>query len=141
MATNNSNDFDWASVPLPTDVAVKNYGASDIPALSPVKIDTANVLSGTNESIGVVLAGTADRPFGITVDDGPAGKQMRVRTQGLIPCIADTAISAGALLGPGYSGDGIGRVTNQASTNPIIGQAITAAGALGDTILLQLRLN
>lgn len=129
-----ANDFDWASTPLPTDLPGRNYGLNDIPAFSVVKLDTGNVLSGTNELVGLALAGTGDYPLGVTVEDIPAGKQGRYRTQGIIPVTADKAINAGDVVRAGFSGD----VTSRSAGNNQIGQALTAAAALGDTILLAL---
>ena len=129
-----ANDFDWASTPLPSDLPCKNYGQSDIPAFSVVKIDTGNVLSGPNESVGVALCGTGDYPLGVTIDDMPAGKQGRYRCQGIVPVTADTAVTAGAVIRAGFSGD----VTTRSSGNNQLGQAMTASAALGDTLLCAL---
>lgn len=129
-----ANDFDWASTPLPSDLPGRNYGVTDIPAFSVVKLDTGNVLSGSNESVGLALAGTGDYPLGVTVEDLPAGKQGRYRNQGIVPVTADTAVTAGAIVKAGFSGD----VTPQTSGTPQLGQALTAAAALNDTILVQL---
>jgi predicted RecA/RadA family phage recombinase len=129
-----ANDFDWASTPLPSDLPVRNYGGSDIPAFSVVKLDTGNVLSGPNESVGVALAGTGDYPYGVTVEPIPAGKQGRARCEGIVPVTADKAISAGAIVRAGFSGD----VTDRSAGNNQLGQAITASAALGDTLLCKL---
>lgn len=132
------NDFVWASVPLPTDMPVKNYGQTDIPAFSVVKLDTANLASGPNESIGVAICGTADRPLGVTVDDMPAGKQGRLRTVGWIPVLADGALNAQTLCRAGFNG----MVTSElAGTSASIGQALQTAAAFGDTILIQIQLS
>lgn len=129
-----ANDFDWASTPLPSDLPGRNYGSGDIPEFSVVKLDTGNVLSGTNESVGIALAGTGDLPLGVTIEDIPAGKQGRYRNQGIVPVTADTAISAGAVVRAGFSGD----VTTRSTGNNQLGQALTASAALGDKLLVQL---
>ena len=137
------NDFVWASVPLPTDLPVRNYGTTDIPAFSVVKLDTGNLVSGTNESIGVAICGTADRPLGVTIDDLPStsatySKQGRMRTVGWVPVSADSAITAQTLCRAGFNG----MVTSElAGTSASIGQALQTAAAFGDVIMIQIQLS
>lgn len=137
------NDFVWASVPLPTDLPVRNYGTTDIPAFSVVKLDTSNLASGTNnESIGVAICGTADRPLGVTIDDLPstatASKQGRIRTVGWVPVAADGVVTAGTLCRAGFSG----RVTSElAGTSASIGQALQTSAAFDDVIMIQIQLS
>lgn len=128
------NDFQWASTPNPSDLPVRNYGLTDIPQFTVVKLDTGNLVNGTNETTGIVQAGSGDRPLGVTVEDIPAGKQGRLRTQGWIPVTAEAAVSAGAQVIPGFQGD----VKTQGGTSPALGVALDTAAALGDTIRVQI---
>lgn len=129
------NDFDWASTPLPWDLPVKNYSTvTDIPAFTVVKLDTGNLVSGTNESVGISICATGDYPLGVTIEDIAPGKQGRVRNLGIVPVTADTAITAGVTVRAGFSGD----VTTRSAGNNQLGQALGTAAALGDVILVQL---
>ena len=102
-----------------------------------VKLDTANLMSGTQAAVGVVLtAAVTDIPLGVVIEDIPAGGYGRVQLLGCAWCIAQAAITAGVLVGPG--GTTSGDVIAYTAGDPYIGQALTAAATAGDPILVHL---
>jgi len=131
-----ANDYKYATTPIGTDIPCKNTEASTaLAAGNVVKLDATNVLSGTQANIGVLQgAATTDYPVGVAMEAAAAGKQLRVRCEGIAQVVAGAAITAGALVMPTTAG----KVITQTAAKPQLGQALTAAAADGDRILVLL---
>jgi predicted RecA/RadA family phage recombinase len=130
-----ANDFQYARVPKPSDQAVINTSASIITAKSVVKLDTANPMSGTQTNIGVTLAGSADYPLGVAVEDIPVGKAGRMSPggSGWEPVVAASAITIGTVVAAAAAG----QVRTQTSGQPQLGFALGTAAAQGDVIMVK----
>lgn len=97
-------NFQGAGAPSHSDFTFKNYSAStDIAANVAVKMDTTNVLNGTDNATwgtvdtpGVIpVTGDGQLVVGVTMEIIKAGQTGRVRTAGIAPMLADGAITAG----------------------------------------------
>lgn len=126
-----ANDFVYASVPLASDLAVKNTDVVDIKAGNLVKIDAANPVSGTQPIPGVLVGTAGAYCPAVAIENIPVGKNGRVRPLGVAPVVASGVIAAGAVISPAANG----QVAAQAAAGIQIGIALTAAAALNDTIL------
>lgn len=130
-------DFQWASIPCPYDLAVKNTEASTtIAAGNVVKLDTSNLLSGTQGNFGV-LQGTADAiPFGVAMESIAAGKSGRARPMGpVVQATASGAITAGTSV----QADSAGKVKTAVTDKAALGVALTTTTTDGDPILVMLQ--
>jgi hypothetical protein len=120
------------------DFPVKNTTGSAMPSGTTVKMDASNVLSGTQQAVGVVpTAAITDVPFGIAVEAIPAGGYGRVQTiEGTAAwAIALGAVTAGAMVGGSATS---GQVTTYTAGDPVLGQALTAAVSAADPILVKI---
>ena len=138
-----ATDFQLPRFPLGiSELPVKNTSGSAMNLGSQgqgllVKLDTSNPLSATQPRICVVLtAAVTDIPLGVTIPDIPVAGQGNIQLEGLVWCTAAAAITIGVLVGP--SGSTSGDVIAYTSTDPYIGQALTAAVNAGDPILVRL---
>lgn len=130
-----ANDFQYASTPLPGDIAVKNTEASaDISAGQAVTLDASHLLSGTQYHCGAILATTDDYILGIAMENIPNGKTGRVRTAGIAQAVCSAAITAGALVQAGASG----KLKTLTSAKPQVGQSLTGTSSDGDKFLVAL---
>ena len=127
-----ANDFIYASTPLPGDIAVKNTDSVDFAAGNIVKLDATNVVSGTQATYGALRATTDDYPLGVVMETIAQGKTGRVRPHGVAQVVASAAITAGAVV----QASTVGKVVTAAAAKPQVGQALTAAGADGDKLLV-----
>ena len=101
-----ANDFLYAQTASPFDLACKNTDSTDLAAGNVVKLDTTNVVSGTQPTIGA-LQGTAASiaAFGVCIDAIPQGKTGRVRALGpVVQCVASGAITAGVAVAASTAG-------------------------------------
>jgi hypothetical protein len=136
-----TTDFSWARV--------SGHGALEKSALNTdasnnftpgqmVKLDTANVISGTPylTGPGVVLGTAAVFPYGVVLTNANsvAGvspyNPVRVQFGGEVQVNASAAISAGNILATAASG----KVATQTSAQPQVGQAMTAAASSTDLL-------
>jgi len=122
------------------DRSVKNTTGSAMVPGQTVKLDTANPVSGTQGAPGVVLtAAVADFPYGVVVENIPAGGYGRVQLEGEAICIAQAAIAVGAIVG---AGAGVaGDVIAYTAANPSLGQAMTAAANAADPVLVRMSIS
>jgi hypothetical protein len=128
-----ANDFQYASVPLPGDIAVKNTEASaDILAGNVVKLDASHPVSGTQGHFGALLCTVAAYPLGVAMEKIPNGKTGRVRPHGVAQVVASAPVTAGDVVAAAASA----KVATQTSGQPQLGQALTAAAGDGDRILV-----
>lgn len=128
-----ANDFVYASTPLASDLTVKNTEASaDIAAGNVVKLDTTNVVSGSQRHIGALLGTAAAYPLGVAMENIPNGKTGRVRPIGVAQVVASGAITAGAVVAAGASA----KVAAQSAGQAQLGVALTATAADGDKLLV-----
>lgn len=131
-----ANDFIYASMPSELDIAAKNTDAVAIAAGDVVKLDTTNVVSGTQGHIGV-LQGTvaAVNLVGIAMEAMAVGKIGRVRPLGpVVQAVASAAIAAGIHVAAAASG----KVAAQTAGQTQLGLSLTAAASNNDKILLML---
>lgn len=130
-----ANNFQRARTPHPQDRSVINTSGSDIGPWLCVKLDTSNPVSGTQSQPGVVLTGSGDYPYGVTVETIPAGKSGRVASpSSQEPVTAESSFSVGAILMCGFQG----RVKTQTSAEDQVGQAVEAASVIDDVVLAAL---
>jgi hypothetical protein len=131
-----ANDFVYASLPSEQDIPAKNTDVVALAAGDVVKLDTTNVVSGTQASIGV-LQGTAAAVslVGIAMEAIPVGKTGRIRPLGpVVQVVASAAIAAGVHVAAAASG----RVATQSAGQTQLGLSLTAAGAGADKLLVML---
>lgn len=128
-----ANDFDYARQPMFTgEISVKNASGTDLVAGNLVKLDAANPVSATQPLPGVARTTTDEYPFGVCLEAIPNGKSGRVAIAGIAQVVASAAITAGATV----QASTVGKVVTAAAAKPQIGQALTAAGADGDKLLI-----
>ncbi len=132
-----ANDSQYASIPMPGDIACKNTEASvDLSAGQVVKLDASHLVSGTQSVFGVILpTANTDYCFGVVMESIPNGKTGRVRTMGVAQVICSAAVTAGAVLMPASSA---GKVLTQTAAKPQIGQALTGTATDADKLLVNL---
>ena len=136
-----ATDFVWTRIPVPgEEPSVKNTSGTAMTAGQCVKLDTANPLSGTQPVPGVVLtSAVTDVPFGILIDNIPAGGYGRCARSGQIQAIAAGAIAAGAQVGPSAATSG--DVTTYTAGDPSLGQALNVTANAGDPVVIALALS
>ena len=131
----------YASQPLPGDVARVNYSGTDIPANIFVQLDATNVVGvSTNTGVGVVIptaAGAIPHGIGCTMETLKAGDAGRVRTQGDVLAIANGAVTAGQVLMISTTAAKLGWVSTQTAAQPQCGIALSSA-ADGESVLVQI---
>lgn len=131
-----ANDFQYAGIPMGPggDVSVTNTDSTDLIVGNIVKLDATNVVSGTQPLPGVLLTTTDDYPYGVCIEAIAQTKSGRVRISGRVPVLAQAAITAGARVqcSTGAKAKTCGAAKAQ------LGQALTAAAADNDFILVQL---
>lgn len=128
-----ANDVQHASIPLATDLSVKNTEASaDIAVGTLVRLDATNVASATQPLPGVLITTTDEVALGVAIENIPNGKVGRIRPLGVAYCIASAAITAGAQVQCSTAG----KIKTLVAAKPQVGQALTAAGADGDRVLV-----
>lgn len=140
--TQNFNDEPyWASTNVSAITWTGNppsYSSGGIPQYTMVTLDT-----GTGNVSDVILAtSTTVLPIGVS-QSGPAtgpGQSLQVRTDGITKMIAGAAVSVDASLMIDSSGRAVTATAAGATNIYVIGKALTAATALGDTISVRLRI-
>lgn len=119
------------------DIPFKNYSGADIPAGTGVLFDGTN--KGTaHELAGVVVpttAGGVAKTAGITLETIKAGSSGRVRVLGGAVATANATINPGDLVQLSDVSTHEGKVIIAASTNEILGKAMSEAAA-GDPVLV-----
>lgn len=129
-----ANDFLYARIPQPSDLSCKNASGSDIAAGNVVTLDPANPVSATQSEPGIKQGTTDDFAFGIAIEAIANGKSGRVARGSIAQAVASAAITAGAVV----QADASGKVKTQGAGKAQVGQALTAAAADGDKILVAL---
>lgn len=130
-----ANDVQHATIPLASDLSVKNTEASaDIAVNTVVKLDASNLVSATQPYPGVVIATTDDVALGVTLEAIPNGKTGRIRPIGVVTCICSAAITAGAQV----QASTVGKVKTLVAAKPQVGQALTTTTTDGDRLLVML---
>lgn len=131
-----ANDFQYGSVPLPGDIACKNTDVVAIKSGDQVKLDTVNVLSGTQGAFGVLQGtGAATPMIGVAMEAIPVGRTGRIRPLGaIVPVVASAAIAAGVEV----TGAANGQVAAAGAAARQLGISLTAAAAINDTLLILL---
>lgn len=99
-----------------------------------VKIDTSNPMSATQSGIGVIqTTASGDTAYGVAIEAIPIGAQGRVQRAFLAPVVASAAIAVGAFV----DATAAGQVVTHVATHAHVGQAVTAAGAAGDPLMIE----
>lgn len=133
--------FQVATVYMEGDLAVKNYGVTDIPAGVGVNLDTGHLISSgvvTDDSIGVVVptaSATVIEAIGVTLEVIKAGGTGRVRTTGTVEMIANGTVTADDCVMVGSTTAKLGWGATQTTGLPQIGKALSTA-TNGNTFLL-----
>lgn len=132
-----ATDFQYNREPVTgADISYKNTSGSAIVAGMSLKLDTGNLVSGTQANYGMTpTVAVTDMPDGVAVQNTPANAQGTVQILGLAVCIATGAVSAGATVGPTATAGEIAAFT---STDPSLGKAWTAAASAGDPIMVRI---
>lgn len=113
--------------------------AGSITKLADAAITTRHLLVKIGSDAGhVALAGVSDIPLGVATDESAAAEDpvnvaLLGVTESTLLGVASAAITAGDLLVPAANGK-LRTLPGTTGTYNIIGRAITAAGADGDTI-------
>ena len=130
-----ATDFLYASNRIEQELAVKNTDSTDFAFGDVVKLDTSNVVSGTQAVVGALQGTAAAQPLGVCLEAIPQGKVGRIAPLGpIVRTTASGAISAGAILAAAASG----KVAAQTSGQAQLGMAITAAASNNDPLLAML---
>lgn len=119
------------------DIVFKNYGGSAIASGLAVLADGTNK-GDANNPPGVVLptaAGGVAKTIGVAVETIPAGGTGKVRLIGAAVCVANATITPGTLVQIDDTASFLGNVKVAASTNEILGKALSDAVA-GDPVLV-----
>lgn len=119
------------------DIPFKNYGLVDIAAGAGVLFDGTNKGDFSNAA-GIVLptaAGGVVKTCGATIERIPAGGTGRVRLLGGAVMVANATINPGDLVQIDDTAAHMGEVKIAASTNELLGRALSAAVA-GDPVLV-----
>lgn len=130
-----ANDFQYAREPVFTgEIAVKNTTGSGtlLAAGTTVKIDTSNLLSGTQYSPGVIAVTDDDAALGVLIENIADGKVGRCAVAGVAQAICSAAITAGAFV----QASSTGKVKTNAGAKKTLGMALTSTGASGDMLLV-----
>lgn len=119
---------------------VKNTGNVAMTVGQLTKLDTSNLVSGSQPQVGVKLtSAVTDEPYGVVgcnIPVGGYGYVYGVEGQELW-MIADSAgtIAAGAIVGP--SGATAGAITAYTAGDPSCGQSLTAGVNAADAVLVR----
>lgn len=123
------------------DWSVFNGTGSAIPVSTTVKVDTGHALSATQGAVGVTpTTGTGDLPFGVTIENIPAGAYGRVQVAegtGVWALASASAIAVGDMVGPSATAGTV--ATN--TTGKVLGQALTATANLNDPVFVKLAIS
>lgn len=131
-----ANDFVYASVPLPGDLGCKNTDIIQINAGDVVKLDAANPISAAQPISGVLQGTGAATPiYGVAMENIPVGKTGRIRPHGIAQCVASAAIAVGVEV----TSAAAGQVATAGAAARQLGIALTAAAAINDKILVDIR--
>jgi hypothetical protein len=137
--------WQFANTPLPSDIPVVNYGVTDIPAFTAVVIDTTNYIQSAtaNDGIGVKLPTTNSASqycCGVLMETAKAGgTAARMRTQGLVKCVASGAVTVGQAVNIEDASGHEGQVETLDTGDPMMGLAVSTA-ADGEDVLILLQL-
>lgn len=89
---------------------------------------------GTAEGQVDLPSATSDIPFGVILETAVAGQAVPVQIDGIVQIVAGGAIALGALV---YIQATTGRI-DDVDTGTAVGLALTAAGAAGDLVVVDL---
>lgn len=127
-----------AGLPIPGgDFVFKNSTGSTIASGLGVLFDGVNK-GDANNPPSILLptaAGGVAKTAGVTIEAIPAGGTGKVRVFGAAVCIANATITPGTLVQVDDTATFLGQVKVAASTNEILGKAISDAVA-GDPVLV-----
>lgn len=129
-----ATDFDWASTYGGLDVTVKNTDSVSLAAYTAVKIDATNILSGTQQHIGVLQTTTDDKIVGFMLETVAVGKTGRVRF--IFSAIARGVASAAITAGGYVQASTVGKVKAAGTAKPGAGMALTTTASDGDPLLI-----
>lgn len=124
-----------------TDIPVKNYGGSTLPANTAVIVDTSNVISPTSSNTfpGVAVPGSAGVPVaGVLVADIAAGASGLLRTGGVALIKCEGSITAGTLVQASTTSGKVGWAKALTSAKAQIGMALSSSTD-GELILVLLQ--
>ena len=136
-----ASDYLYPRFPLGgSEIPVKNTTGSGtaIAFAACVKIDSTNVVSGTQPQIGVVACtAVTDFPFGLMIEKVADAAFGRCQIAGIAEGLGVAAgVSAGALVGA--SGSVAGCVVAATTSDPALGQALTAGVSALDPVLIRI---
>jgi hypothetical protein len=132
-------DFIWPRIPAQgsLDLPFKNTTGTQMTPGQVVKLDTANPMSPTLMTAGMVLSSlVTDVPDGVVVSDTPAGQQGSIQVGGFATVYQDSGgnIAAGALVGPSAVVAGAVTTATAAAGDGVLGKAWSAGTATADPI-------
>ncbi len=131
-----ANDVILTRIPIQNgEVSVKNTHASTaLIAGNTCTLDGSNLVSATQPVLGVVPAIADDLPFGVVLENIPAGKIGRVACifSSIVPTIASGVVTAKDYV----ECDTAAKVKTTAGTKICVGIALTTAAADLDQILI-----
>lgn len=136
-----ATDFFTGRYPLNvTEWPVKNTSGSAMTSGQVVKLDASNVLGATQPEVAVVLtSANNDTPFGILVENIPAGGVGRCQVLGGAVAFGDaTAIAAGAQVMPSTTA---GEVTLWSTGHAVLGVACSTTANAGDPVLVKIEIH
>lgn len=110
------------------DLPVNNTSANPINAGDVVQLDTANPLSTTQGYVGVTAGTLNAMPYGVAVQNIPAGGQGSIQRDGIAIVKASGAIAAGATVQCAANS----QVQTSGAAQPQLGQALNATALAGD---------
>lgn len=114
-----------------------NTGSATINANDVVQLDTANPITVSGQTgTPVKQAVSGGYPMGVALETAVQGAQLRVQDYGWIEVVASGAINMGDVVVP----DAAGQVKTTGGGAAQLGQALSAAGAIGDTLLVQIQI-
>lgn len=130
-----------------SDLAVHNYGGTDIPAGVPLVLDTTNYVGDSNQAhtvIGVVPVTTQANPPTVllfSLETIKAGGNGRARAAAPVVVatlyLASGSVAPGAVLDATPTSGHVGTVTSHTGGQPSVGFALSG-GVSGDPILVML---
>lgn len=125
----------FASVPLPSDIACYNFSSTDIPSGVAVMIDGTNVMGTAGDGPGVANVSGTPYAIGVTMEiikaagtsGSPTAGPGRVRTQGIAPMTANGSITAGGVVDASTTSLKIGFAVAHVTGHPQLGVAMSTA--------------
>ncbi len=138
--------FQFANVPLPSDLAVYNFSSSDIASNLAVMIDATNVVGTAGDAPGIAVVSGTPYAVGVTMEiikaagtsGVPTATSGRIRTQGLVWMTANGTITAGGVVDASTTSLKVGWAVAHVTAHPQLGVAWSTA-ADGEPVLVLLQ--